>query len=174
MVGWSWGCVVSGMFAGLHPEQIRRLVLFAPVYDRKWQSRHATESEWSPVERGLFMKYFDPAKEDRAVLEAHVEALFRFAGSDGQLLLSNGPYHDIYGPDGPVWDPRQVKAATLVVRGELDRASQEEHAYRLFTHLEQASLRRYVVLGGADHFAFRTFRAPELQAVLTDFLSADL
>jgi pimeloyl-ACP methyl ester carboxylesterase len=36
LVGWSWGSDVAGMYAGLHPERVRRMVLMSPVYDRRW------------------------------------------------------------------------------------------------------------------------------------------
>lgn len=172
LVAWSWGCVVAGMYASTRPDEVRRLVLYAPVWDRKWPKRHATNNEWRPVKRALFFEYHDPAREDRAVLEAHVEALFRYAGPDG-LRLSNGPYMDIYGPKGPVWDPRGVRAPTLVLRGSADRASQEAPAYRLFERLEQARARRYVVLGGAGHFAFRTKRYGEFWSSVRDWLKSD-
>lgn len=172
LLGWSWGCLVSGMYAGLHPEDVRRLVLFAPVYDKKWPSRHAKAAKWSPVDRKLFYKYHDPGRERREVLDLHVQALFEFANPQGELLISNGPYLDIYGEDAPIWDPALVRAPTLVLRGEKDRASVEASAYRLFTHLVNAD-RRYVVLPDAGHFAFRTLRYRAFQRAVLDFLAND-
>jgi pimeloyl-ACP methyl ester carboxylesterase len=32
LVGWSWGAMTSGYFASLHPEKVRKLVLYAPLY----------------------------------------------------------------------------------------------------------------------------------------------
>jgi pimeloyl-ACP methyl ester carboxylesterase len=169
MVGWSWGSDVAAMYAGLHPEQVRRLVLFAPVYDRRWPERHKTDNGWYPIERAAFFEYHDPKKEDRAVLTEHVEQLFRFAKEE-KLMLPNGPYLDLYGDEAPIWDASAIRAPTLIVRGDLDRASLDLHAQKLFAALTQAPLRRYVILGGADHFAFRTFKYRELRAVITAFL----
>lgn len=171
LLGWSWGCVVSGMYASLHPLDIRKLLLFAPVYDRKWPKRHATESRWKGVDKSLFYKYHDPKRESRAVLDLHVQALFKYADKDGSLVLSNGPYFDIYGEDAPIWTPSKVTAATLVLRGEKDRASQPEAAYRLFTHLTHARDRRYVVLPNAGHFAFRTHHYRAFQDEVLHFLT---
>ena len=170
LVGWSWGCVVAGMAAGLQPERIRRLVLFAPVYDRKWPSRHKTKGAWRAETRQLYFDYFDPQREERAVLEDHVEALFRFVGPKEPVRLPNGPYRDLYGPDAPVWKPAAVRAPTLVIRGEKDPASKADAARRLFEALTNAPVRRYVELGDAGHFAFRTLQYRRLQAVLEGFL----
>ncbi|MEO1337352.1 MAG: alpha/beta fold hydrolase, partial [Myxococcota bacterium] len=174
LVGWSWGCVVAGMAAGRFADQIRRLILFAPVYDRKWPSRHKTEGAWRSENRQLYFDYFDPAREERAVLEAHVDALFRFVGPDELVKLPNGPYRDLYGPDAPVWSAEQVRAPTLIIRGEKDPASKMEAAYRLFQALKQAPVRRYVEIGDAGHFAFRTHQYRRLQAAIANFLTEKL
>lgn len=169
LVGWSWGSLVAGMYASTRPESVRRLVLFAPVYDRKWPKRHQTENAWYTVSRDLFFEYYDEVREERAVLEEFVDQLFRFEPKE-TLRLPNGPYADLYGEDAPIWDASKVMADTLVVRGDQDRASLEPHARKLFADLVNASVRRYVVLGGAGHFAFRTRRYRELQSVVIGFL----
>lgn len=169
LVGWSWGAEVAAMFAGQRPQHIRRLVLFAPIYDRRWPARHVQEGAWRPLEKREMYAFFDPAREDRAVLDEHVDALFRFTEGDA-LRLPNGPYRDIYGEDAPQWDASRITADTLVVRGEEDRASLEEHAYRLFTRLERAPVRRYAVIGRGNHFLFRTRDFRQLHAVVESFL----
>ncbi|MEM7676272.1 MAG: alpha/beta fold hydrolase, partial [Myxococcota bacterium] len=174
LVGWSWGCVVAGMAAGRFADQIRRLILFAPVYDRKWPSRHKTEGAWRSEHRQLYFDYFDAGREERAVLQAHVDALFRFAGPNQPVRLPNGPYMDLYGPEAPVWSAAKVIAPTLIVRGEKDPASKMDAAYRLFQALTEAPLRRYVELGDAGHFAFRTRRYRALQTTIVDFLAEKL
>lgn len=170
LVGWSWGCVVAGLYASRHPDEIRRMVLFAPVYDRRWPRRHRTEGVWRSESRELHMKWLDPEKEDPEVRKAYVAALFRFVPDGGDLVLPNGPYQDVYGPDAPVWTATTVTAPTLVVRGSEDRASLREPALRLFEALASPE-RAYLELAGAGHFAFRTRRAPELRRAIVSFLT---
>lgn len=170
LVGWSWGCVVAGLYASQHPEEVGRMVLFAPVYDRRWPRRHRTEGVWRSEARALHMKWLDPAKEEPRVREAYVAALFRFVPSGTDLILPNGPYRDVYGPDAPVWTATVVRAPTLVVRGSEDRASLRAPALRLFEALA-SSERAYLELAGAGHFAFRTRRAPELRRAIVSFLA---
>ena len=169
LFAWSWGSVVAGHYAGRPQAPVRRLVLFGPVWDRRWASRHVNKPKWQTIQRDDLLKYFDPRRESRSILEAHVDAMFRFASREG-LQLSNGPYMDIYG-DAPTWDPSLVRAPTLIVRGESDRASQQAAVYRLFLQLNRAASRRLVVLGGAGHFAFRTYRHAALSETVINYLS---
>jgi pimeloyl-ACP methyl ester carboxylesterase len=32
LIGWSWGAMTAGYYASLHPEKVRKLVLYAPLY----------------------------------------------------------------------------------------------------------------------------------------------
>jgi alpha-beta hydrolase superfamily lysophospholipase len=170
LVGWSWGALVAGLYASRHPDEVRRLVLFAPVFDRKWPSRHRTEEAWREEPRALHMKWLDPEREDEAIRRAYVDRLFRFADGD-VLRIPNGPYRDIYGPDAPIWSPEAVRAETLVVRGTEDRASLRVHARALYDRLIHAKRRVYRELEGAGHFAFRTRAgAPALRAAIVSFL----
>lgn len=170
LLGWSWGSDVAAATAGRHPELIRRLILIAPVYDRRWPTRHSLDPTWKKVERADFDKYHDPAVEERRVLDEHVAALFRFADERGELYLPSGPYRDLYGPDAPVWDPKLVKAPTLLVRGEKDAASQAEPVARLFQALGSAQVVS-VELPAEGHFPFRSKRHQALLQTLDAFLS---
>lgn len=35
LIGWSWGAMLAGYYASLHPESVHKLVLFAPLYNFK-------------------------------------------------------------------------------------------------------------------------------------------
>ncbi|MGF1511160.1 MAG: alpha/beta hydrolase [Myxococcota bacterium] len=170
LVGWSWGCVVAGLYASERPDDVDRLVLFAPVWDRVSHRRHITDRVWREEERSLHQGLFDPNRDSAAVHHEFVESLFRFESND-RLRLPNGPYRDLYGPDGPVWLPERVRAPTLVIRGSSDRASTRKHALRLLDRLRQASFKRYVELSEAGHFAFRRRGHRSLQAEILAFLS---
>ncbi len=172
LVGWSWGSLVSGMYAGKYPELIKRLVLFAPVYDRKWPTRHKKTGAYRFEDKALYFKYHRPERESREVLKKHVEALFRFSSGD-QLKLPNGPYSDIYGEDAPIWDAALVQAPTLVIRGEKDRASLHDNTYKLFQDLKNAPIRRFVEISNGGHFLFRTHRYRQLQANIFSFLQEE-
>jgi alpha-beta hydrolase superfamily lysophospholipase len=170
LVGWSWGCVVAGLYASRHPADVDRLVLFAPVWNRVRPSRHIRDRIWREETRALHAKLRDPERDPPAVHRAFVDSLFRFAPGD-TLRLPNGPYRDLYGPDGPVWRAGEVRVPTLVIRGTRDGASTREHSLALFDALEQAPFRRYVELSDADHFAFRRRGHQRLSSEIIAFLA---
>ena len=170
LMGWSWGCVVAGLFASERASEVRRLVLVAPVWDRQLASRHITDRIWREESRALHRKLEAPGREDPRVHAAFVEALFRFEAGD-VVRLPNGPYRDLYGPDAPVWDARAVTAEVLVIRGERDGASRREAALRLFEALANARSRAYVEVGDTGHFLFRRAGARAFRAFVTRFLT---
>ena len=171
LLGWSWGALVAGAYAATYPSEVERLILLSPVYDRKWPSRHKTKGAFRKEERSTFFDYHDPSKEDLAVLKSFVEGMFRF--TDGaEVLLPNGPYRDLYGPDAPIWDPSKVRADTLIVRGENDRASLAPNAKNLARDLRHAKTVRYQEIKNAGHFFFRTKRYRALRTKLAAFLKA--
>lgn len=173
LIGWSWGSDVIGTYAGSAGEKIRRIVLYAPVYDRRWPSRHITTGAWRVEKRDALAKHFDPAREEEAIWNEHIEAMFRFAPS-GEVRLPNGPYRDIYGPDAPVWDASLIHAPVLIVRGDKDPASLEEHVQNLYAALKNSPEKRYLRISGASHFLMRERRYQQLQNAIVDFLTTDL
>ena len=172
LVAWSWGCLVAGWFSGLHPDQVRKLVLFAPVYDRKWPERHKTKGAWRSMNKKDVLKYLDLDREEKEIWVEHIESMYRFnTGPD--LRLPNGPYADIYGPDAPIWDPEKIRAEVLVLRGDKDRASLRAPALRLIGDLVNAKEKRYVEVAGGDHFLMRERRYRQFQGIVVEFLTSD-
>jgi pimeloyl-ACP methyl ester carboxylesterase len=171
VVAWSWGCDVTGTWAGAHPERARRLVLYAPVYDRRWPARHRHKDAWRIERRDQLDAFYDPQREERGVWNEHLAAMFRFA-PQGELRLPNGPYRDLYGPDAPLWDAAKIRAAVLIIRGDRDPVSLEPHAKKLFDDLSRAAGKRYLTIPGASHFLPRERRYKELHRAVIEFLTA--
>ncbi|MBK8011560.1 MAG: alpha/beta fold hydrolase [Deltaproteobacteria bacterium] len=170
---WSWGCDVAAMYASRHPKSIRRLVLFAPVYDRRWPSRHIAKGAWRAMPKSELFAFFDAAREEREVLEEIATGMFRFsAENERELRLPNGPYRDIYGVDAPVWSARRIEAHTLVLRGDQDKASTAQSVRHLLRDLSRARSKRETILKGLGHFAFRERGHAALTTAVIAFLSA--
>lgn len=169
LVAWSWGCVVSGMYAGNQPEKIRRLVLFAPVYDRKNPKRHKTKKAWRKLNKTEILKYFVEQREEKQVWIEHINAMFRFTKNE-DLRLPNGPYQDIYGAGSPIWDAGKVRSPTLIIRGDQDRASTHESVQNLYHALKNTKLRQWITVAGANHFLPRERGHHQFKAILGSFL----
>lgn len=171
LVGWSWGCVVAGMYATQQPQKIRRLVLYAPVFDRKWPRRHRTQGASRSESRSLHYQWLDPKLEDQTIRHAYVQKLFRFESNPDVLILPNGPYRDIYGPDAPIWTPSLIESPTLIIRGSQDKAALRGASLRLMDALEKAPTRHYLEVADMGHFGFRTYKNPELRSAISGFLT---
>lgn len=172
LVAWSWGCVVSGMFTTAHPDLIRRLVLFAPVYDRKNPKRHKTKKAWRTVKREPLLDYFDPKREEWSVWYEHIFAMFRFSTGE-TLRLPNGPYQDIYGTDAPIWDASKITVPVLILRGDQDRASQAQSVQSLYDKLTFAPEKRLITIAGANHFLPRERKHQQFKSVVLSFLGPE-
>ncbi|WP_419320512.1 alpha/beta fold hydrolase [Caulobacter sp. ErkDOM-E] len=157
IVAHSWGTIPAGLFAGRRPELVERLVLFGPVSHRRGDAGEAlisgsylvTAEEQrqsfaaglpdgqppliDPAAFSLWVDAYlatDPQSRDRTPASVRVpsgwQADFRDAWS-GRL-----PY-----------DPANVRAPTLIVRGEWDEIAKDEDAAWLVAALTG-------VLGGAS------------------------
>jgi pimeloyl-ACP methyl ester carboxylesterase len=171
LVAWSWGSDVSGLYAGENADEVRRLVLYAPVYDRRWPERHKSSGAYRIEEKEKALSYFDATREEEDVYREHIELMFRFSKGPS-LKLPNGPYRDIYGPEAPIWTAAKIRAEVLIIRGSEDRASLEEAVQHLLRDLTGAPERRYVLISGGHHFLMRERRYPQFQRVVTEFLTA--
>jgi pimeloyl-ACP methyl ester carboxylesterase len=169
LIGWSWGSDVAGTYAGENPSRIDKLILLAPVYDRRWPSRHIERGAWREERRADVVKFFSNEREDRAVFDEAVRSMYRFAPDD-VVRLPNGPYRDIYGTDAPLWNASKIRAPVLIVRGDQDKASLDPHALALFAALSNAAAKQYLVIGGLGHFLFRERGHAETDRALIAFL----
>ena len=169
LVAWSWGCVVSGMYAGNQADKIRRLVLFAPVYDRKNPKRHKKKNAWRKLNKQDVLKYYTEQREEEPVWVEHINAMFRFTKTS-ELRLPNGPYQDIYGESAPIWDAGKIQGPTLIIRGDQDRASTHEAAQNLYDALKNAKSRPWVTVAGANHFLPRERGHHQFKAIVGSFL----
>ncbi len=171
LVGWSWGATLAGYYASLHPEKVRRLVLYAPIYRGSSPAKPFEPSgayaylpatadvlreRWGKV---LPIPAGSPPRED-AIIEA-VAAELR--ASDPTSAFRNPP--TIRYPQGasedlhlartgrPLWNASSVYSPTLVIVGDHDPFSPPEHAEALMADLTHATLKRRVVIKDATHIA---------------------
>lgn len=172
LVAWSWGCDVTGLYAGQNPARVRRIVLYAPVWDRKWPARHKgpTAGAWRVEKRSFVEKLADATREEPEVWKEHLDAAYRFTPDGETLRLPNGPYADIYGGDSPIWDAGRITAPVLIVRGDKDLASLDVHALRLYAALRASPDKRYLVVSGANHFLPRERRHQALTDAILGWL----
>ncbi|MWB96304.1 alpha/beta fold hydrolase [Flavobacterium sp. GA093] len=166
LIGHSWGGTVAGLFATQFPDKIEKLVLFATITSRNETSAieniEGSYDEMTPKERIERMKNLTPtgkicrlepeifenwgsiwAKSDPLIAKSKNESI-RFPSGpsqDVEDLMHNKPY----------FNPKDIKSKTLIIRGEWDKYPNNIDAENLFTALENAQSKKYVVIESGTH-----------------------
>ena len=181
LVAHSWGTIVAGLYASLHPERVERLVPFGPIAQRKPSGLAAPEGigAWRLVSIADQLARFI---ED--VPQGHPPALIEprladwapaYLASDAQAA-SRRPEPAVKIPSGPradissAWsgrlgyDPSQVTAPTLIVRGAWDSLCTDSDTQWLRKRLGASETRDVVIPEGThlmhlEHARFGLFEA---------------
>ena len=145
VLGWSWGTTVSGLFATQHPQKVDRLVMYAPPVWSEPRGQAPT-AEFRNVTPDNSRGLFEAPASDAAAVDAWVKAVERWApkAPNGVLLDLNTKM--------PITDPRRISVPTMIIIGDLDRA----------TPINQANLPGYfaalpntdkqlIIIPGAGH-----------------------
>jgi len=162
----SWGTIAAGVAATTCPELVDRLVLFGPITARTSPDLPDTASigGWYPL---TVQAQYDQFIED--VPAGHPPILTEQFDSWARHWLATDPTStertppSVRTPSGPradisaawsddlAYDPTQIHAPTLIIRGEWDSLCTDTDASGLFHALTGTSLRRDVKISGATH-----------------------
>lgn len=178
LVGFSWGSLAAARYASRRYADVRRLVLYAPLYAESnalWRARIGDPADSTLLDRrfgayrlvsknDLMMRWHqdlgtDPMpKRDEAIVDALFAAL---AEADPQALARtppafrcpNGAFADLIEVFNgcPLYDPAQIQSPVLLVRGEADTTSTATDAGRLFASLGSHE-KHYLQLAPGSHF----------------------
>jgi pimeloyl-ACP methyl ester carboxylesterase len=183
LLGWATGGHWAGMYAATHPDAVSHVVLLDMIYGTPgaWPMRAALEDPERPGEfaRSLgaynlrdarsMLRTWDagiPTADKAIWRDPRVAAAYASSAiaSDPSAArrtppsarLPNGPLRDSYLLAGgtKLWEAGDVRAATLVVRSELDHWSRPEDVAALQRELVHARRVETVVLPQATHFVF--------------------
>src|SRR5438874_1942097 len=124
--GISSGALRAALFAERHPERVKRLALDAFVWtgkgsptlaERRKRLPEFQSKNRRPIDRAFVRSIFTrdhPGTADDAVIEAFADAILALDDS-----VPTGTYVDMCA-NLPVVDPVNIKAATIIMRGEFD------------------------------------------------------
>jgi pimeloyl-ACP methyl ester carboxylesterase len=190
LIAHSWGSMPAGRFAGTHPDQIDRLVLFGPIAQRQpsdnvpspglpaWRSitlddqwRRFIEDVPAGAEPVLSRRYFDDWGE--LYLDSDPQARSREPAS---VRTPAGPAADI----GKAWqgalpyDPAAVRAPVTIIRGEWDSLTTDADARWLFDAFTASPLKRDIKLSRGTHLMhLETMRHALWQESIAFLVAAD-
>ena len=170
LIGWSWGTAVMGRYAATHGEKVDRLVLYAPVWQRKTPSGSTRGADVTAAYRlvnvaGLKSRWLAGVAQDKheqlvpsGWFETWVAANLATdpwgsKQSPAVMRAPNGglPTVQLSSDWTPPYDPAAIKVPTLLVKGEWDADTPSYMAQALFPLLVNAPARQYLEIGEGTH-----------------------
>lgn len=167
LIAHSWGTMAASLFAGDHPEQVERLVLFGPIARREPREVRASPSlpAWKVVslhdQWARFIEDVPPDVEpvlSRTEFEAWGQA---YLDSDpGSRSRDPAAVNVPFGPSSEVaaawqgrfpYDPARVEAPVAIIRGEWDGLTTDADARWLFDAFSRSPEKRDVKISRGTH-----------------------
>jgi pimeloyl-ACP methyl ester carboxylesterase len=202
LVGWATGGHWAGMFAATHPDDVSHLVMLNTIYGTPgpWVMRARLEDPAHPGQlspslgayslrgtRSLLStwdanipvddkaSWRDPAVADAYAAIAIASDPTSSSRTPPSVRVPTGPLRDSYAlaSGTPLWRAADIRAATLVIRSELDFWSRTEDVQALERELTHARRVETLTLPNATHVVFLDrpeHGRPELVAALRRFL----
>lgn len=166
LIGHSWGGSVAALYATKYPDKVAKLVLFAAITKREDTSAiekvEGSFEAMTPHERITAMKNLTPkGKECR--LEPEIFTSWGDTWLNSDKLVAKFRSNSVRFPSGPSQDvedmlhgkayynPVDIKVPVLVVRGEWDKYPDNTDTEKLFSSLENAPYKKYVVIEKGTH-----------------------
>lgn len=191
LIAHSWGSMPAGRFAGTHPEQVDRLVLFGPIAQREPSGNEPSPSlpGWRLISLDDQWRRFVedvPAGAEPVLSRRHfADWGERYLDSDPQarsrepagVRTPAGPMADI----GNAWqgalpyDPAAVRAPVAIIRGEWDSLTTDADARWLFDAFSASLLKRDIKISRGTHLMhLETMRLALWQESIAFLTSADV
>ena len=174
--GISSGALRAALFAERHPERVKRLALDAFVWTGKGsptlEERRKKLPQWRSSTRRPISREFIHSIHTRdkvftvnpALVEPYNEAVLALDDS-----VPNGTYIDMCA-NLPVNDPKNVKAPTLIIRGQYDGIASFDDLVDFFRLLPNAD-KEFVVLPDIAHGSFMQMNHLRAYHVLWSFFT---
>lgn len=169
LMGYSWGTGICGRLAGMRPNDVERLVLYAPIWKpsgRGIKTQNALGAYRTVTAEAMIERWRIDLDEDQAAQVASPEAMRAWT----EAVLASDPTSGtrrpaaIRAPGGVVkdvreraeagttlYDPALIRAPTLIVVGEWDRETPPEQAVMVFNQLTAVAEKRCVLIGRGTH-----------------------
>lgn len=189
MVGWSWGCVLSGQYASEHPDAVNRLALFAPLFLLD-VPRPDTRDHYRKITREIAyadrLKGIPKGREADISPDAWFDKVYAAnLATDPEGAKNTPPC--FRAPSGTVkdsfeywsrgemtYDPSKITAPTYISIGEWDLTTPVGTSLKLFSMLTGAPCRRMEILPEATHYALHEKSRMLLFKGVTRFLTERL
>jgi pimeloyl-ACP methyl ester carboxylesterase len=176
LYGISSGALKAALFAQRHPERVAKLALDAFVWTGEGsptlEQRRKKLAEFQaknrrPIDRAFVHSIFNrdhPGTADAATIEAFADAILTLDSS-----MPTGTYVDMCSKL-PLVDPGQVRAPTLIMRGEYDGIASLEDLLAFFRRIPHMN-KQFSVMEGISHASFQQKNYMMVYAILHAFFT---
>lgn len=170
LIGWSWGTAIMGRYAATHGDKVDRLVLYAPLWQRRaeplstrgvdvkspyrlvnvaavksrWLAGVAQEKQEQLIPRGWFETWVTATLATDPWGSRQTPPVIR---------APNGVFAELQ-PQGewvPPYDPAAITAPTFLIKAEWDADTPSYMAQTLFPLLVNTPRKQYVEIGEGTH-----------------------
>lgn len=187
LVAHSWGSNIAALVAIRNPDLVSKIVMFGPVTFRPSEGGMAdlsTVPAWSTVSVEQWREIFEadvPSDHRPLFAPAHFAAWAEaYLTCDPESRRRSPPavkipwggmadVLELWG-GAKIYDPSEIRAPTMIVRGEWDSYCTNADALWLFSNLTNASQRLDVKIGRGTHFMFYEPSRFELYREVGSFL----
>lgn len=170
LIGWSWGTAIMGRFAATHGEKVDRLVLYAPLWQRKAAPVSTRGVDLNTAYRlvnvaavkSRWLAGVAPEKQDQLIPRGWFETWvaanlatdpWGSTQTPPVMRAPNGVFVELQqsGAWVPPYDPAAIKAPTLLIKAEWDADTPSYMAQALFPLLVNAPAKQYLEIGEGTH-----------------------
>lgn len=174
--GISSGALKAALFAERHPERVARLALDAFVWtgegsptlaERRKKLPEFLAKNQRPIDRAFVHSIFNrdhPGCADEATKEAFADAILTLDST-----MPTGTYVDMCSKL-PLVEPRNIKAATLIMRGEFDGIASLDDLLK-FYQLLPCTNKQFSIMQGISHASFQQKNYLMVYAILHGFFA---
>ena len=123
LLGWSWGTMTTGLFAGEYPEHLGKLVLYAPILTGIGEGEIAepfNHNDWAGAAEDFQTREdgsFDPEITDPVLIEMWCSSCWHY---DGDSSPNAWRKDALVSEDNALIDLEKITAPTLVIYGDKD------------------------------------------------------
>jgi len=174
--GISSGALRAALFAERHPELVDRLALDAMVWtgeesptlaERRKKLPEFQAKNRRPIDRAFVHSIFNrdhPGTAEDRVIEAFADAILKLDSS-----VPTGTYVDMCAKL-PVVNPQNIKAATLIMRGQWDGIAGFDDLIAFFKRLPNPD-KHFAVMPGISHASFQQKNYQLVYHILLSFFA---
>jgi len=174
--GISSGALRAGLFAERHPEMVGRLALDATVWtgegsptlaERRKKLPEFQSKNRRPIDRAFVHSIFNrdhPGTAEESVINAFADAITKLDDS-----VPTGTYVDMCSRL-PVNNPENIKAPTIVMRGQWDGIAGFDDLIEFFKRLPNPD-KQFAVMPGISHASFQQKNYMLVYHILLSFFS---